>query len=308
MLDKSIRILNFDNSVINQHKLLSKYKVEIIDLSYLGPRVRLWINKKIEKDLTNRLQGLSKSSVTFLGSGDFHHVSSILISQFEGPLALIIFDFHPDWDTLPPHFGCGSWVAKTLKSQNIVKCIILGVSSDDISSWRVQSGNLASLKDNRLEIYPYSHNPSSVFLKKIPQNISLRVRKGFLYHKIYWDGLKGKNLEEFFLSVLKRLPTRQVYVSIDKDCLRKEYALTNWEEGYLSLDELLLMLKLIKENLDIVGLDITGDYSGIYLKGAYKKFFSKIDHPKHINAKSFPESSVAAVNEETNLKILELLI
>lgn len=307
MLNKSIRILNLDDSVIKQQRLTSQYKTEIIDLSYLGRRVRLWMDKKTMKDIEERIQGSEKDSVTFLGSGDFHHISHILINQFDEPFSLIIFDFHPDWDTLPPRMGCGSWVSQTLKNKNILKCILIGVSSSDISSWWLQSGNLDSLKDNRVEIYPYSHKPSLAFFKKIPQNISIEIMRGFLYNKIYWNELKGKNLREFFLFLLKRMPTKQVYVSIDKDCLKKEYALTNWEEGQVSLEEFLLMLKLIKENLDIIGMDVTGDYSRICVAGNCKRFFSKLDHPKNINAKALPESFITATNEDTNLKILELI-
>lgn len=307
MLSKSIRILNLDGSVIKQQGLTRRYKAEIIDLSDLGPSSRLWMNKKTMKDIEERIGGSAKNSVTFLGSGDFHHISHILINQFEEPFSLIIFDFHPDWDTLPPRVACGSWLSQTLKNKNILKCILIAVSSSDISSWWIQSGSLGSLKSDRVEIYPYAHKPSLAFFKRIPENISMKIEKGLFYNKIYWNELKGKNLTEFLLSLLKRIPTKQVYVSIDKDCLKKEYALTNWEEGYISLEEFLLMLKLIKENLDIIGMDITGDYSRICLAGNCKRFFSKLDHPKEINAKEFPESFITAANEQTNLKILELI-
>lgn len=308
MLDKSIRILNFDNSVITQAKLLAIYKTEILDLTGLGPRARLWLDKKTKSEVASCIQASTKNAITFLGSGDFHHISHILIEQFSQPLSLIIFDFHPDWDTLPPYMACGSWVTRALRSSNILKCILIGVASCDISGWQLVSANLASLKDNRVEIYPYAHKPSRVFLKKIPKNISLKVKKGCLYNKIYWDELKGKNLREFFALLLKRLATKQVYISIDKDCLKKEYALTNWEEGLLSLEDLVDMLKAIKENLDIVGMDITGDYSKICISGKLKNFFSRLDHPKGVYATKYPDHFVTATNQETNLKILELLI
>lgn len=307
MLNKSIRILNFDDSIVKQQNLISRYKTEIIDLRALGPSVRLWMDKKAKKEIEERIRGSAKDSITFLGSGDFHHISSILISQFHKPISVIIFDFHPDWDTLPPRMACGSWMSQTLKNKNIEKCILIGVSSDDISSWWVQSGNLDSLKDNRVEIYPYVHKPSKAFFKRIPQNLSFGFQKHLLFNKIYWNELKGKNLKDFFLSLLKRIPTKEVYISIDKDCLKRDYALTNWEEGRLSSEELLLMLKLIKESLDIVGVDITGDYSQICIKSKFKRVFSYFDHPKELTADKLPQPAVTALNEETNLRILELL-
>jgi len=307
MLNKSIRVLNLDDSIVKQQSLISRYKAEIIDLKELGPKVRLWMNKKTKNEIEERIRGSTKDSITFLGSGDFHHISSILINQFHQPFSVIIFDFHPDWETLPPRFGCGSWVNQVLKSKNIEKFILIGVSSDDISSGYVQSGNLDSLKDNRVEIYPYAHKPSLAFFKRIPENVSFRFNKHLLFNKIYWSELKDKNLKDFFLSLLKRIPTKEVYLSIDKDCLRKDYALTNWEEGHLSLDELLLILKLIKENLDIVGADIVGDYSKICIKSKFKSICSYFDHPKAQTANKFSEPVVTATNEATNLKILQLL-
>lgn len=307
MLSESIRILNLDDSVVSQRSILSQYKAEILDLTDLGPKARFWMNRKSMQAIEERLQGTEKNCVTFLGSGDFHQVSYTLIKQFEQPLTVIDFDFHPDWDTSPPCLGCGSWVTQTLKEKNVLKFILIGTSSDDISSWWVQSGNLSSLKDDRVEIYPYSHKPSLAFFKKIPENVSLKLQKGLFFTKIYWNGFRGRNLTDFFLPLLKRVPTKQVYVSIDKDCLKKEYALTNWEEGLLTLDELFNMLKLIKDNLDIVGMDITGDYSRISISGKLKSILSKLDHPKKIEAAGYPESAITAINEETNLKILELL-
>jgi hypothetical protein len=97
-------------------------------------------------------------------------------------------------------------------------------------------------------------------------------------------------------------------VSIDKDSLAAEYALTNWEEGFLSLEQLLLALSLIKEKRDIIGADITGEYSIPFSKGRIRSFFSRLDHPKDFTAKEKPQALIDAVNEKTNLKILEALI
>jgi len=308
MLNKLIRILNFDNSVIAQKKLLSQYKTEIIDLEDIALRARYWINARTKRLIQERIHGLDRNCVSFIGSGDFHHISSILINQFSEPLTLLVFDFHPDWDAAALSLSCGSWVTDTLKNKNILKCLLLGPSSNDISTWGIQSANLSSLKDNRVEIYPYARKPSIVFLKRVPHNISLRLEKGFLHNRIYWEELRGKNLPEFFLSLIQRLPTKQVYVSIDKDCLKNDSSLTNWEEGVFSLDELLSMLRIIRENLDIVGVDISGDYSKVWAKERIKAFFSRLDRPKGIKAKELDPSVVTATNEATNLKILETLL
>ena len=307
MLNRSIRILNFDDSVTKQQNLVSRYETEIIDLRDLGPRARIWLGKKTKKEIEKRIQGSAKNSFTFLGSGDFHQISHVLINQFDEPLCVILFDFHPDWDILPPRMGCGSWVTESLRNKNILKLVLVGVSSKDLSGPWIHTGNINSLERNRVEVYPYSHPPSSTLFRRVPENLSIKNKKGLLLKKIYWNELKGKNLMKLFSSILKRLPTPRVYLSIDKDCLRNEYALTNWEEGMLSLDELLMMLRMIKDHMDIVGMDIVGDYSEISTHGNLKKFVSYLDHPGGLKTKYLPEALITEVNEGTNMRILELL-
>jgi len=307
MLKESIRILNFDGSLLRQKKLLSRYQAEIIDLSSLGPRVRYWMDRGRERLLMERIHGSSRNCLTFLGSGDFHHLTASLLKEIEKPFCLISFDLHPDWDVLPPRLGCGSWVSASLGNERLLKCILVGVSSQDLSTCGLKSANLASLKNDRVEIYPYAHAPTKVFLRRVPVNVSVSAHRGILSTRICWEELKGKNLAEFFISILRRLPIKEVYISVDKDCLRKEFALTNWEEGLLSLDELLLMLKLIKDNLDILGMDVVGEYSPILIKSPFKSLVSRFDHPSYVAAQKYPEDKVAAINEETNLRIADFL-
>lgn len=307
MLDDSLRILNFDDSVVKQQKLISSRNTQILDLKDIGPSARIWLDKQTKDRIQERIRPSSKSSVTFLGSGDFHHITSLLVEQFQEPISVIIFDHHPDWDILPPRIGCGSWVNRVLDRKNVLKVVLMGVSSEDISSFWVQTGNLNSLKSDRVEIYPYAHNPTKVLLKNIPQNISFQTKKGLFLREIFWNELKNNDLPGFFTKIIKRLPEKKVYVSIDKDCLRSDYSLTNWEEGNLGLDELLGMLKLIRENLDIVGLDITGDYSEPKVSGKIKEISSRIDHPKDYSAKGADSGFINSVNEQTNIKISELL-
>jgi len=307
MLSRKIRILDFDNSVAAQEGLIRRFLPEVIDLKSLGPLCRVWCRKETARRVRSALTPDSKNAVTFLGSGDFHHVTSILAEQFEEPISVIVFDHHPDWDTFPPRLGYASWVRRLLDRKNVKKIILLGVSSCDISSIHIEHGSLDSLADDRVEIYPYSHKPTRVFLRRVPENRSIRLSRAALSSVINWRELKTEGLRDVLLSVIKMLDTKKVYVSIDKDCLKKDHSLTNWEEGRLTLDELLGALRLIKENLDIVGLDITGDYSHPVVKGSLKKIYLAVDHPRDYSAKGHTKDRIASINEETNIKILETL-
>ncbi|MFH0791318.1 MAG: arginase family protein [Candidatus Omnitrophota bacterium] len=307
MLNKTIRILNFDNSILKQSILFSQYEHTVIDFKDFAPKARHWTDSKTRSLIEKRVVNSAKDSITFIGSGDFHHISEILISRFDQPISVIVFDAHPDWAGLSPQFSCGSWLNEILKKETIVKLVLMGISSDDISGFNIQTGNLNSLKNDRVEIYPHTHRPSTTFLKKIPPNASIGINRGVLFNRIFWNELKDKNLAGFIQTLLNRIPAKKVYISIDKDCLNNNHAITNWEEGKLSLEELLLMLRLIKQNMDIIGLDICGDYSPVSIQGGIKRIISRLDHPKDIKADELEDYVITAINQDTNLKILQCL-
>jgi len=305
MLNKATRILNFDNSIIQQSELLCRYPAKVLDFTGLASSARLFMSGATRQKIADCLSPGEKNYPTFLGSGDFHHISEILTSQIDQPVSLIVFDFHPDWDSLPPRFGCGSWVSQALKNKNILKVVLLAAGSHDLSAGPLQTGNLGALTGNRLEIYPYRHEPSRVYFKRVPENHSISIEKGILSNKIIWQELEKEDLAEFTLRVIKRLPTQKVYISVDKDCLKSDFALTNWEEGYLRLEQLLIMLKVMRQYLDIIGLDIVGDYSPPVLPNRLKALFSRLDHPKELAVNNFTADLILGVNQRTNLRILQ---
>lgn len=52
-----------------------------------------------------------------------------------------------------------------------------------------------------------------------------------------------------------------VYLSIDKDVLRQQDAITNWSNGDMSLMQLKAVLRIIYAHEEVIGADITGEYS-----------------------------------------------
>ncbi len=309
MLNRGIRILNFDNSVVRQKELIARYASQTVDFTSLAEEARLFMSALGREKIIKALKGTDNSRPTFIGSGDFHHASEILSTSLEEPFCAIVFDFHPDWDILPPRFGCGSWVSRLLENRNMLKCVLIGMGSEDLSWPALQTGNLGALSGGRLEIYPFRHRPTTVYCRRISGNHSLRVEKGFLSNRILWHELeKEEDLGKFILDVIAGLPVRRAYVSIDKDCLKKEFALTNWEEGFLSLGQLISMLSVARENLDIAGLDITGDYSAPFVSRRLKNFLSRLDHPAALPVDGLRDDFILRVNEKTNLEILRAVI
>ena len=67
-----------------------------------------------------------------------------------------------------------------------------------------------------------------------------------------------------WVSYVRRLPNwredaSDVYISIDKDVLSREYARTDWDQGSMTLDELFASIKDISLKHKIIGVDICGE-------------------------------------------------
>ena len=54
-----------------------------------------------------------------------------------------------------------------------------------------------------------------------------------------------------------------LYISIDKDALSTDFAITDWDQGDMTLSQLLEMLSVLFEKHQVIGVDICGD-SGEY--------------------------------------------
>jgi len=307
MLSRQIRILNFDDSVVKQKELLHRFNPAIIDFARIGPYCRLWSNKKTADEIKKSLNPDCKHAITFLGSGDFHHLSTILIEQFEEDFCVVIFDLHPDLDNLPPRFSCGSWVNLAAAQGRVKKIIMLGPSSEDLSFPNNMTFNLGWFKDARVELYPFYHEPSLMLWKNLRENHFIHPRGNGIFQRINWENLRDKDIGRTITDIIERLPTKHIYISIDKDCLNWNYALTNWEPGVISLAWLLEALKILRDNTTIIGMDIVGDYSRIKTKSLFKKLCSNWDHPRQL-ADGLSFYKINEINEATNLKILDLFL
>ena len=307
MPEKRVRLLNFDDSLVAQKRLIQRFAPLIVDCKAYATRARIWLNQTDAQALT-KILAPSQDTITLFGSGDYHHISGLLVKQFQDPFSLIVFDHHPDWDIMPPKIACGAWVSRALEHPAIQRIILIGIFSEDISSASIYTANLKSLANNRLTIYPYQHRPTRVFFKAVPENDSIVLKRSLAYTEIHWKQLGETSWEDFWINLIQKIPTDKVYISIDKDCLRKEFALTNWEEGMLSLDQIIMALKILKQHKAILAADITGEFSlPVLSQSPLKQMISAFDHPKNFSAAGFPADRIHRVNENTNIRLLETL-
>ena len=79
--------------------------------------------------------------------------------------------------------------------------------------------------------------------------------------RVHFYGEKALKQEETWKRFASEHVNEPVYISIDKDVLNPESAVTNWDQGSLSLQELEQLLAVVFRHEKIAGIDICGECS-----------------------------------------------
>ena len=232
-----------------------------VDITRWGPQLRYSAPARlIEEFYREALQELAP--FLLYGSGDFHHLTALWLRQVAEPFVLVSFDNHPDWDVRPPRWGCGGWVNRALELPQVKKVSVWGCGNFECW-WPGQIfGNRRAERAGRLEVHPWADGrPRS------DQN-----RRGAIL-RASW--------QERFAEFVRRLEGADVYVTIDLDCLRAEEAVTNWESGRFTLEEVgWALTQLRSSDARIVGGDICGAFSPPVYARTKQRFAGEMDHPK----------------------------
>ncbi|HZE12315.1 MAG TPA: hypothetical protein VE086_01025, partial [Chthoniobacterales bacterium] len=108
------------------------------------------------------------------------------------------------------------------------------------------------------------------------------------------------NWQAKFTQFVESLGGSEIYVTIDLDCLRSEDAVTNWESGRFTTDDVAWALSQLRANAKIVAGDICGAFSPPKYARFKQRFIAESDHPK------LPAIDVAAARK-INLRAFETL-
>jgi arginase family enzyme len=301
-----LRILDIDGSLPAQPGIAAAIgdgRAQRVDLRNEERSLRLWASRRQLRALAARLTALTPPPgqgplVTFYGSGDYHHLATMLIASVAEPVTVVHFDNHADWVRVPATHNCGGWVNRALALQQVKRVITLGICSDDLVRPQLKSGNVAALASGRLEIHAWRAPPSRVWGRIGDGPGHSRIGR-----HIVWNCLAELNWPDFLDALAARLPTEAVWVTIDKDVLRLADAATNWDQGGMPLDALLTALKRLAATRRIVGVDICGEYSPPRFFNPIKRIAAWLDHPRALPAR--PEA--LARNDRTNRALIETL-
>ncbi|WP_166705295.1 arginase family protein [Bacillus albus] len=218
LLYSRLTFLNFDDTYLLQNKLHS-YSHEDIDFSHLE-HSNLYCETPSLMHIKRELYRRKKKGITFIGSGNYHYVSYLLLKEIDEPFSLILFDHHTDMNLKAESdhtlISCGSWVSFALQNNpKLKKVIIIGPSS--------------------LTIHSNDYSCVEVFPIDTSNEVSIHT-------------------------ILSHIHTNTIYVNIDKDVLDSKVTITNWDQGHMKLTALLKYIHSLIKNKDVYGIDICGEF------------------------------------------------
>jgi arginase family enzyme len=194
------------------------------------------------------------------------------------PFTLVSFDNHPDWDIKPPYWACGGWAARTLYTGQVQRVSVWGCGNFELQFPARLSADWRALRAGKLEIHAWAERQNPAVQKKFNCMTRDNWRPRF---EQFADSVRGK----------------PVYVTVDFDCLRADEAVTNWENGLFTADDVAWAIGRLREKAQWIGADVCGAWSAEKYERFGQRFAGKWDHPK-----------IAAVDpakaKEVNLKSL----
>lgn len=252
------RILDFDGSV---KPLAGERRIPLGDWQ---EAIRFGCSRSAFSRLDNELGGLAEMSrdTVFLGSGDYHHLSHLLVSRYAKlgqPLQVVLFDNHPDNMRYPFGIHCGSWVWHVSRLPFVSQIHVLGITSRDVEAAHGWENHLRNLRSGKVRYWCVGRDLSWMKAVGITQSRAFDSTSGML---------------KAFSAEISRT-TDPIYLTIDKDVLSPDDAHTNWDQGVMRLTELQSMVTLLKDR--VVGSDVTGEVSVYRYRSRFKRLLSGLD-------------------------------
>lgn len=310
-----LRLLHLDDALLRQKRFLAacdELGAHHVEARAAGTEIRLWSRGDAMDALRLRLceemeEASPEVSLTWFGSGDFHHVTAALVEMAARrrpePLTVVHFDNHPDWVRHRATLHCGSWASHVLRCGTVARVVSLAVSSGDLAFPEMKGADLQLVATGRQVVFPLRRASTAVV--GAYGNGPAHRHRG---HRIHWKQFSEEPEAETVSEVLSSIDTEAVYITIDKDVLAEADARTNWDQGSLSISGLLAWLAIIARNHKVVGVDVGGDisrpsYGGTLLDVCLKRGEALIDQ----GFTRLDEDDLR-INETSNLKLLSSMV
>lgn len=260
---------------------------DVLDLPELdarewGPRLRYVAPRRLVDEFAAATADRLAPFVLY-GSGDFHFLSGVLVRRAAaaGPVVLVSFDNHPDWDVRPPYWSCGGWAARAARTAGIERVSVWGCGNFELRYPALVFADRRALADRKLEVHPWA--------ERQPPRVCTR-----------FDCMSRDDWRDRFDRFAASLAGARVYVTVDMDCLAADEAVTNWESGLFRADELAWAVRTLRAHATLAGGDVCGAWSPPRYERRGQRFAGVWDHPK----REEPNAALAAI---VNARALETI-
>jgi hypothetical protein len=298
-------VLDLDGSLPSQAAVatwIETGRAALVDLHDLASKLRIVASRAALASFSERVRAARARAgrgpdVILFGSGDFHHLTPAWLRHLDVSVTVIHFDNHPDWVRIPPT-SCAAWVNRALELTHVVRVVTIGPCSADLQWPELKTANLDAMRSGRLEVYPWRQPPTRLWGSAVDSPcVQTRGRR------LVWRNIVDEEWTGFVTEIAGRIPTEAVWITIDKDVLSPDEAITNWDQGEMRLDQVLGAVATIAEGHRVVGVDVCGDYSLPQFRDPYRAALARFDRPFAPKPKLDP----APVNGSTNQRIVAAL-
>lgn len=280
-------ILDFDASV----RLVPE--AEILAVEDWQEAIRFGCRKRVLADFGRYMATALETNprVVFMGSGDFHHVSYLLIERRRTlgvPIQIVVFDNHPDNMRYPFGIHCGSWVWHVSRLPFVARVVVVGIASSDVAAGRLWENHLAPLYAGKVVYFCVQRSVTAL------RRIGVRHAHSFLSTAAMLSGLTSA-LADW---------AEPIYLSIDKDVLAPGVVQTNWDQGVMQFEDLRLAIESLRDR--VVGADVVGDVSVYRYRGRFKRILQGLDRQPEIPACSLGQWQER--HRAVNLELMSVLL
>jgi hypothetical protein len=293
-----VRILDLDGSVAAQPGVRAQ-ATHVLPLRGWGPRLRLACSfadfAAFQIELSHLLGGTHdrRPTLGFVGSGDFHHVSLALLRRQSRPFNLLVFDNHPDWMRRVPLLHCGTWLLHAAGLRTVRRIFHVGGEVDFDNAYRWLAP-WTQLRSGKIVVLPAFRHFRGTDWASVPHE-TFRESPD-----VAASAERVAQLLDPWRQELSRWP---LYVSVDRDVMRAEEAVVNWDSGRLTQAEVKRALTAFLDAAAcLAGMDVVGDWSPVEVRGAMRHFLHWSEHPRL----TIDPDEATAINGAFNEELLAL--
>jgi arginase family enzyme len=178
------------------------------------------LGREANREISRRIEGFGARGIHFIDSGDYHYMTKLWTDKIDRPFTLVLVDHHTDM--------------QPAQVPGVLTC------GDWVNSVIDQNPFLRKVVILGMP---------AKSLEQIPDRYRDRVE--YLSRQQFHDILDGR----------QALPNDgDIYLSIDKDVLDEHSAVTNWDQGEVTLAELRRFVALLLTNENLIGIDVCGEF------------------------------------------------